>query len=178
VQVPVAPIVLLATASLLTPEGQMRKLLLVAAVLTACAKTESPKADTATAMTAPAAAPATAPAKLTAADLAGTWNGESKPEGKDSVVGKWTVVSRTDSTGTFTNVESKQKIPYSIKFEGDSMISTSQPYVDEMTKGPKQVFHAVGRLKDGKLSGYSTTTLASKPDSVLARITWTASKAP
>jgi hypothetical protein len=155
----------------------MRKLLLVAAVVTACAKSDAPKADTATAM-APAAAPAPEPAKLTAADLAGTWNGESKLAGKDSVVSKWTVVNVTDSTGTLTNAGSKQKLPYSIKFDADSMISTSQPYVDEMTKGPKQVFHAVGWLKDGKLSGHSTTTLASKPDSVLGRITWTASKAP
>jgi hypothetical protein len=156
----------------------MRKLLLVAAVVTACAKAEPPKADTTTAMAAPAAAPAPVPAKLTAADLAGTWNGESKLEGKDSVVGKWTVVNVTDSTGTFTNAATKQKIPYSIKFDGDSMISTSQPYVDATTKGPKQVFHAIGWLKDGKLSGHSTTTLASKPDSVSGRITWTASKAP
>ncbi|MEO6525848.1 MAG: hypothetical protein ABIP93_04420 [Gemmatimonadaceae bacterium] len=154
----------------------MRKLLLVAACLTACTKAEAPKADTTTAMAAPAAAPA--PAKLIAADVAGTWNGESKLEGKDSVVSKWTVVSVTDSTGTLTNVGSKTKVPYSIKFDADSMISTSQPYVDEQTKGPKQVFHAVGWLKDGKLSGHSTATMASKPDSVLGRITWTASKAP
>ena len=103
---------------------------------------------------------------------------ETKLEGKDSVVQKWTVVNVTDSTGTLTNVGGKQKVPYSIKFDGDSMVATSQPYVDEMMKGPKQVFHAIGRLKDGKLTGYSTTTLASKPDSVLGRSTWTASKAP
>jgi hypothetical protein len=158
----------------------MRKLLLVAAVLTACSKAEAPKADTATAMAAPAAAPAPppAPAKLTAAALAGTWNGESKLEGKDSVVSKWTVVNVTDSTGTLTYTGSKTKVPYSIKFDGDSMISTSQPYVDPTAKGPKQVFHAIGWMKDGKLSGHSTATLASKPDSVLGRITWTASKAP
>ena len=156
----------------------MRKLLFVAVIVTACAKAEAPKADTTTAMAAPAAAPAPAPAKLTAADIAGTWNGESKPEGKDSVVAKWTVVSITDSTGTITNAASKQKISYSVKFDGDSMISTSEPYVDATTKGPKEVFHAVGWLKDGKLSGHSTATLASKPDSVLGRITWTATKAP
>jgi hypothetical protein len=114
----------------------------------------------------PAAAPAPVPAKLTAADLAGTWNGESKLEGKDSVVSKWTVAMLTDSTGALTNAASKQKIPYSIKFDADSMISTSQPYVDETTKGPTQVFHAIGWLKDGKLSGHSTSTMASKPDSV------------
>jgi hypothetical protein len=158
----------------------MRKLLLVAVFLTACSKAEAPKADTTTAMSAGAAAPAPppAPAKLTAADLAGTWNGESKLEGKDSVVAKWTVVSITDSTGTITYAGSKTKIPYSIKFDGDSMISTSQPYVEPNTKGPKQVFHAIGWLKDGKLSGHSTATLASKPDSVLGHQTWTASKAP
>jgi len=156
----------------------MRKLLFVAVIVTACAKAEPPKADTTTAMAAPAAAPAPAPAKLTAADIAGTWNGESKPEGKDSVVSKWTVVMVTDSTGTITNAASKQKISFTTKFDADSMISPPEPYVDATTKGPKEVFHAVGWLKDGKLSGHSTATLASKPDSVLGRITWTASKAP
>jgi hypothetical protein len=156
----------------------MRKALLVAAVLTACSKAEAPKVDTATAAPAVAPAPAPAPAKLTAAALAGTWNGETKLEGKDSVVAKWTVVSLTDSTGTITYAGSKTKIPYSIKFDGDSMISTSQPYVEPNTKGPKQVFRAIGWLKDGKLSGHSTATLASKPDSVVGRVTWTASKAP
>jgi hypothetical protein len=157
----------------------MRKLLLVTAVLAACSKAEAPKADTTTAMAAAAApAPPPAPAKLTAADLAGTWNGETKLEGKDSVVSRWTVVNVTDSTGTLTYAGSKTKVPYSITFDGDSMSSTSQPYVEPNTKGPKQVFHAIGWLKDGKLSGHSTATLASKPDSVLARATWTASKAP
>lgn len=156
----------------------MRKLLFVAVIVTACAKAEPPKADTTSAMAEPAAAPAPAPAKLTAADLAGTWNGESKLEGKDSVVSKWSVTMTNDSTGTLTNAASKQKIHYSIKFDGDSMISTSEPYVDATTKGPKQVFHATGWMKDGKLSGHSVATLASKPDSVLGRITWTASKAP
>lgn len=156
----------------------MRKLLLVTAVLAACSKAEAPKADTTTAM-APAAAPAPpAPAKLTAADLAGTWNGESKPEGKDSVVSTWTVVSVTDSTGTLTYTGSKTKVPYSMKFDGDSMMATSEPYIEPKTTGPKQVFHAFGWLKDGKLSGHSTATLASKPDSVLGRVTWTATKAP
>jgi len=156
----------------------MRKLLFVAVIVTACAKAEPPKADTTSAMAEPAAAPAPAPAKLTAADLAGTWNGESKLEGKDSVVSKWSVSMTNDSTGTLTNAASKQKIHYSIKFDGDSMISTSEPFVDATTKGPKQVFHATGWMKDGKLSGHSVATLASKPDSVLGRITWTASKAP
>jgi hypothetical protein len=156
----------------------MRKLLFVAVIVTACAKAEPPKADTTSAMAEPAAAPAPAPAKLTAADLAGTWNGESKLEGKDSVVSKWSVTMTNDSTGTLTNAASKQKIHYSIKFDGDSMISTSEPFVDATTKGPKQVFHATGWMKDGKLSGHSVATLASKPDSVLGRITWTASKAP
>ena len=158
----------------------MRKLLLVTVFLTACSKAEAPKADTTMAMSTGAAAPAPAPApvNLTAADLAGTWNGESKPEGKDSVVSTWSVVSVTDSTGTLTYAGSKTKIPYSITCDGDSMISTSQPYVEPNTKGPKQVFRAIGWLKDGKLSGHSTATLASKPDSVLGRVTWTASKAP
>ena len=157
----------------------MRKeVLLVAAVLTACSKAEAPKADTA-ASVAPAGAPAAPPppAALTAADLAGTWHGESKLEGKDSVVAKWTLTRVSDSTGTLTYDGTKMAIPYSIKLDADSMISTSQPYLPPKGK-VKQVFHAVGWMKDGKLSGHSTATMASKPDSVLGKITWVATKAP
>ena len=155
----------------------MRKeVLLVAVVLTACSKAEAPKADTTAA--APVAAPAPPPpAALTAADLAGTWHGETKLEGKDSVVAKWTVVKVTDSTGTLTYEGTKVAIPYSIKFDADSMIAVSRPYTAPKAK-VKQVFHSVGWLKDGKLSGHSTATLASKPDSVLSKATWVATKAP
>jgi hypothetical protein len=155
----------------------MRKgiILLVAAV--ACAKTETPAADTA----APAAAPVPAPpAPLTAADVAGTWTGTSMAEGSDSVTSRWTVVRVTDSTSKFIAQGSKDSVDVVLRYDADSMIATSAPYTDPAApKGtPKVTFRSVGRLKDGKLVGNATVMLASKPDSVVARSRWEATKAP
>jgi len=153
----------------------MRKLLLAVVVLTACSKAEKP-ADTVATTPPP---PPAAPAKLTAADVAGTWHGESKAEGKDSVVAKWTIVRSTDSTGKLVYDGSKDSVAFSTKFDADSTIATSAAYTSpRMPKGPKVVFVSTGWLKDGKLSGKTVTHLASKPDSVVARSTWEATKVP
>jgi hypothetical protein len=158
-----------------TTEAPMRRLLLAAVLVTACSKAETPAVDT-TAMTPP---PPAAPAKLTAADVAATWHGESKPEGKDSVVARWTIVRSTDSTGKLVYDGSRDSVAFTTKFDADSMIATSVAYTNPRTpKGPKVMFRSTGWLKDGKLSGKSVTLLASKPDSVLGRGTWEATKVP
>jgi hypothetical protein len=60
------------------------------------------------------------------------------------------------------------------------MISASKAYNDPgLPKGaPKVMFHSVARLKDGKLVGTSTIVLASKPDSVVGKGNFEATKAP
>lgn len=154
----------------------MRKLLLAAVLITACSKAETPAADTTAATTPP---PPAAPAKLTAAEVAGTWNGVSKAEGKDSVTSKWTTVRTTDTTGKLVFAGSKDSVAFTTKFDADSMIATSAAYTSPRTpKAPKVVFVSIGWLKDGKLSGKSITHLAAKPDSVVARGTWEATKVP
>ena len=154
----------------------MRKLLLAAVLLTACSKAETPAVDTTAKMTPP---PPAAPAKLTAADVAGTWHGESKADGKDSVVAKWTSVRMTETSGKFVYDGSKDTVTFTTTFDADSMIAMSAAYVNPRTpKGPKVMFRSIGWLKDGKLWGKSATLLASKPDSVMGRGTWEATKAP
>ena len=155
----------------------MRKGLLLAVAIVACSKTETPAADTAAAATTPAPPPA--PAALTAADLRGTWNGVSKREGTDSTL-SFTIVSTTDSTGKFVFAGSKDSISTTSKFDGDSTIVTSAAYRDPaMPKNaPRVVFRAVGRMKDGKLVGSAAIMPAAKPDSVIGRATWEATKAP
>lgn len=153
----------------------MRKMLLaVAAVaLTACAKSETP-ADT-TAMAPPPPPP---PAALTAAQVAGTWHGQSRMEGDTATV-KWTLTSTSDSTGNFMVDGTKDAVPYTSAYSGDSLVASSSPFPDPRNaKGPKIVFRSVGRMSDGKLMGTFTDALASKPDSVVARGTWEATKAP
>ena len=154
----------------------MRKVLLLALFLGACAKKEAPPADT----TPAAPPPPPPPAALTAADVSGTWNGTSKVEG-DTTTNMFTVTSLTDSTSTVTLKSTNTKVAVTTKFDADSMIVTSQPYKDPgMPKGtPNVIFRAVGRRAgEGKLSGTTTLMLASKPDSVVGHATWEATKAP
>ena len=155
----------------------MRKSLLLAAlVVAACTKEETPAADSA----APAAPPPATPATLSAADLAGTWHGIVKAEGTDSIINRFTAVRSTDSTGKTISEGQKDSVAYSVRYDADSMIATSAPYTDPtLPKGtPRVMYRSVGRLKDGKLVGTSALMLASKPDSVIARSTWEATRTP
>ena len=74
----------------------MRKALMLAVLLAACSKAETPAADT----TAMAPAAAAAPAPLTAADVAGKWSGTSMAETTDSVTLRWTTENVDDMHGT------------------------------------------------------------------------------
>ena len=64
----------------------MRPIMLLAPIallVSACAKSDTPAADTGAAM-------AMAPMMMMEADVAGSWTGTSMPEGSDSVVARWT----------------------------------------------------------------------------------------
>jgi len=117
---------------------------------------------------------------LSAADLAGTWHGIVKAEGTDSIINRFTAVRSTDSTGKTISEGQKDSVAYSVRYDADSMIATSAPYTDPtLPKGtPRVMYRSVGRLKDGKLVGTSALMLASKPDSVIARSTWEATRTP
>jgi hypothetical protein len=153
----------------------MRKLLVLAVALAACSKAETPATDT-TAM-APAMA---APTALTAADVTGSWNVVGMGETGDSITGRWTTVNVDDTSGVLTPEGSTEKIPFKRMFDADSMIVTSTAAYSNPAdaKGPKLMFRSVGRLKDGKLVGTSATMLADKPDSVVQRGRWEATRAP
>ncbi|HEX6049075.1 MAG TPA: hypothetical protein VFZ21_07400 [Gemmatimonadaceae bacterium] len=152
----------------------MRKSFLLAAfVVVACSKEEAPAVDSIATATPPA------PAALTAADVAGSWTGTIKEEGTDSVT-SFTTTRTSDSTGVFVPAGSPDSIPYAVRLDADSMIVTSVAYADPSApKGsPEVMFRSVGRLKDGKLVGTGTVVLASKPDSVVSRSTWEATRVP
>ena len=154
----------------------MRKVFLLAALVVACAKKEAPPADTATPAPPPPPPP---PPALTAAAVAGTWNATSKIEG-DTATQVFTFTSVNDSTGKLTFTKTKTSVEYTTKFDADSLMATSKPYKDPgLPKGtPNVIFHSVGRMTDGKLAGTAAIVLASKPDSVVGKATWEATKAP
>jgi hypothetical protein len=156
----------------------MRKtfLLIGAASFVACAKKESGAADSAAGTA--AAAPA-APAALTAADLVGTWNGQSMPQSSDSVIARWTCVQ--PATGNESKcvdaAAPKDTTVYTYTLSGDSVMFTSAPYTPPAPpKSPRVVDHVVGRKAGGRWMGTAVTTLASKPDSVVMRTRWEATK--
>lgn len=153
----------------------MRKAILLAALLVACAKPETPPSDTAAAAVAPAPPP-----KLTAADFAGTWTGESKAVGSDSVTSKWVIKSTSDSTGALTYAGTTTTVAYTTRFDGDSAMARSAAFVPPSAKkgAPKVQFQSVARVVGGKLVGTVATVLAAKPDSVIARGTFEATKTP
>ena len=155
----------------------MRKAaLLLAATLVACSTNDASKTDSA-AGTVAANTPA-APAPLTAADVAGTWTGTSKAAGTDSIVNRWTSIRDSDTAGKLVSDNTKDTISYTVVYDADSMIATSKPFVTTAAPKTQVVFVSVGRLKDGKLVGTSTTTLAAKPDSVISRVNWEATRKP
>src|SRR5688572_12081150 len=152
----------------------MRKVFFLAVALVACSKAETPP-DTAASVP----PPPPPPTPLTAADVQGTWNGVSKREGTDSTA-TFVVISTGDSTGKVVLAGVKDTIKTVTKFDADSMIVTSSAYNDPAAprNAPKVTFRSIGRLKDGKLVGTPAIMPAAKPDTVVARVTWEATKAP
>ena len=152
-------------------------LLIVAASLVACAKSESAKTDSAAAMS---AAPA-APAAVTAADMAGTMNGKALAQNSDSVLFTFTCTGVATSTATkcVSSAAPKDTTTYTYTLTGaDSVMFTSDPYTPPAPpKSPKLIDHVVGHFAGGKWTGTTVTVLAAKPDSVVARGRWEGTKA-
>jgi len=119
------------------------------------------------------------PPRATSAATPAPGTDSGRREGDTTAV-TWTVTTVTDSTSKLTFTKTKQTVDFSVKFDADSMTSSSKAYNDPgLPKGaPKVMFRSVARLKDGKLVGNSTIVLASKPDSVVAKGNFEATKAP
>jgi hypothetical protein len=146
----------------------MKKMMLLAAFLVACAPSEKAATDS--------AATAVGPAPLMAGDVAGTWTGMTMAEASDSVISRWTVTG-DGMQGKWVIDGSTDSVATTTTYDADSMIVTSASYVDRNTAGtPTVTFRSVGRLTGGKLVGTANVMLASKPDSVLARVRWEATK--
>jgi len=151
-------------------------LLLIVPALLACAKSDDSARDTA----APAAANApVAPSALKASDLAGTWNGTTMAQGSDSVISRWTLMNDTDSTGKLIRASTGDTVNFRVTFNGDSMVAVSQPYATtRAANAPRVIFNSTGRLQEGKLVGTGFYTSATKPDSVVSRARFEATRAP
>ena len=147
----------------------MRRLLLVVPFMIACAKAETPSADS--------AAAAAAPAALTDADVTGTWTGTAMMEGTDSVFAHWTQVCGS-GTCRGTSQESPDTVISTYVITADSSMGTSQPYAEKSMGGVKLIDNWVVHISGNQVTGTGMMKLAEKPDSVVMRYRFVGSKAP
>ena len=157
--------------------SSMKPVICLALVLTACAKTE--KAPDTTAAAAPAAAPAPEPPKTAAlADFAGTWNTVAKPvEGTDTASTKSTLTATADTTGWMLTLGG-QKVKVHPRVDGDSVITTSEPYKSVRRKGLMVTTVSVMRKQGDKLVGTTTAHYVTKSADSVLHLTTESTKAP
>ena len=148
----------------------MRRLLLAIPFMIACAKSETPPADS--------AAAAVGPAALTDADISGTWSGTAMMEGTDSIIAHWTQVCGGGTCRGTSQEAPGDTLVSTYVLEADSSRGTTQPYVDKTMGGISVIDHWVVRVSGNQVTGTGHFTLASKPDSVLARYRIVGSKSP
>jgi hypothetical protein len=137
-------------------------LVLVPAVIVACAKPDAapPAADTtASAMAAPPA--------VTLADFAGTWQVRGMNEAGDSIVG-YQLTASADAAGWSITFPGRDPIPLRVlEVAGDSVVTEGGPFESAVRKGVQVQTHAVMRIQDGRLTGMTTARYAtSDADSV------------
>jgi hypothetical protein len=148
----------------------MRRYLIVVPLLFACAKGENAPADS--------AAMAAAPAALTEADVAGNWSGNLMMEGSDSVVATWTEVCGGGTCRLVVSTAPKDTVVGMYTIAGDSVMYTVAAHPDPTLGGAMITEAGTGRISAGQLTGSGQARLAAKPDSVVMRYRFTATKAP
>jgi hypothetical protein len=148
----------------------MRRFLLAVPFIIACAKAETPPADS--------AAAAIGPAALTDADVSGTWTGTAMLEGTDSIIAHWTQVCGAGTCRGTSQESPGDTVVSTYVLEADSSRGTTQPYADKSLGGTMVIDNWVARISGNQVTGTGKFTLAAKPDSVLARYRIVGSKSP
>ena len=133
-------------------------LLCCALLLVACGGSETPPADSATAV---APAPAPAPAALSLAELAGNWTQTVRSETSDSVLVTATITATADTTGWTVTLPNRPPMPVRVRVDGDSVMNWSGPYESVLRKGVQVTTEGVLRKQpDGKLAGITIARYA------------------
>ena len=147
----------------------MRRYLLVLPFLIACARAETPPADSA----------AAAPAALTDADVAGNWSGTFHIEGDTAAVSAhWSDVCGAGTCRLTTAENPKDTVTVTYVLEGDSVRYNAAAHADPAFGGAMVTDAGVARISGGQINGNGVISLAEKPDSVLARYRFTGTKNP
>ncbi len=134
-------------------------LILCAAFLAACAKTEAP---------APAES-AAAPAPINLTTTAGTWSFKVMPADQDTVVTTFILVTTSTTAGWAMYLPGRQAITMQVMVMGDSIMADAPEYLSVLRKGVKVSTNSILHLVDGKLVGTAMAHYAVKgPDSLVA----------
>jgi hypothetical protein len=137
-------------------------------VAMACAKTADKAVDSPKAAPAPAPAPPAPTPAISLADVAGKWQLVSTPtEGKDTTATKSTLTTTSDTSGWTMTFAGRKPVKLHVRTDGDSVISTSEPYQSVRRKGVQVTTNSVFRLQGGKLQGTTTAHYSKGADSVL-----------
>ena len=127
-------------------------------LLVACGGSETPPADSATAV---APAPAPAPAALSLAELAGNWTQTVRSETSDSVLVTARITATADTTGWTVTLPNRPPMPVRVRVDGDSVMNWSGPYESVLRKGVQVTTEGVLRKQpDGKLAGITIARYA------------------
>lgn len=145
-------------------------LMLIPLLVLGCAKSETPKPDSSSMAAVPAAT-------LAEADIAGTWTGTAKIAGTDSVIAHWTQVCAAGTCHETSQENMKDTIPSTYTIMGDSAVGQTPAHAVPGMPG-QLVEHWTIHIMAGKVTGTGSYTLASKPDSVVARFTFEGARQP
>lgn len=141
-----------------------------AVVLFGCAKAETPPAEP--------PAPPPAPAPINLADVAGTWNVQSKAEGSDSVLVTYTMTSTASDSGWMIMLPKRPPMAMSVTVSGDSVMTMAGPYESVLRKGVQVTTNGVLRLQDGKLVGTTVAHYQSATADSVVRLRVEATRKP
>jgi hypothetical protein len=107
---------------------------------------------------------------ISLADLAGTWDMQSKADsGKDTTTNKYTLVAKADSTGWALHFKNRKPVAVKIvSVGGDSIVTEAGPFESIRRKGVQVHTVTVMRKEGDKLVGNTVAHYVTKgPDSVM-----------
>jgi hypothetical protein len=141
----------------------MRRIVLALAVagLLGCEKKETPPAADSSAMTPP-------PATVNLASLAGTWNMQTMPVDRDTVILNYVLTATADTAGWTLTFPGRDPIPMRIiHVAGDSIVSEAGPYASALRAGVQVTTRTVNRMQGDVLVGTTEARYSSGPDTLV-----------
>ena len=141
-------------------------------VLIGCEKKDAtPAADTTAMVTPPAAT-------MNLSSMAGRWNVQVMPEGRDTVVTTYVLNATADTAGWTLTFPRREPLPYRILVvSGDSAVSELGPYESVLRPGVQATTRSVSRMRGDTMVSTVVVTYASGPDSIV-RLTARGTRAP